>query len=89
MNKGLTINLSYLPVINFAMQQNHVPVIREITLKNTGEETINDIDIIVRFEPEFALEYCTHIDSIAPETEEKISVVPISISTAFLSYLTE
>ena len=89
MTKGLTINLSYLPVINFAMQQNHVPVIREITLKNTGEETINDIDIIVRFEPEFALEYCTHIDSVAPATEEKISVVPISISTEFLSNLTE
>ena len=89
MNKGLTINLSYLPVINFAMQQNHVPVIREITLKNTSEEAINDIDINVRFEPEFALEYCTHIDSIAPDKEEKITVVPISISTEFLSNLTE
>ena len=81
MAKDIQLSLSYLPVINFAMQQNHVPVIREITLKNTGEETINDIDIIVRFEPEFALEYCTHIDSVAPATEEKISVVPISIST--------
>ena len=89
MNKGLTINLSYLPVINFAMQQNHVPVIREITLKNTSEEVINDIDINVRFEPEFALEYCTHIDSIVPDKEEKITVVPISISTEFLSNLTE
>ena len=89
MNKGLTINLSYLPVINFAMQQNHVPVIREITLKNTSEVAINDIDINVRFEPEFALEYCTHIDSIAPDKEEKITVVPISISTEFLSNLTE
>lgn len=89
MTNGLTINLSYLPVINFAMQQNHVPVIREISLRNNGEETLKDIRIIVRFDPEFAQEYSTHIDSIAPEFEEKITVIPISISTDYLSNLTE
>jgi len=36
------------------MQQNHVPVIREISLRNNGEETLKDIRIIVRFDPEFA-----------------------------------
>ena len=87
MTKGLSISLSYLPVINFAMQQNHVPVIREISLRNNGEETLKDIDIIVRFDPEFAQEYSTHIDSIAPESEEKIAVIPISISTDYLSVI--
>lgn len=89
MAKDIQISLSYLPVINFAMQQNHVPVIREISLRNNGEETLKDIDIIVRFDPEFAQEYATHLDSIAPESEEKITVIPISISTDYLSNLTE
>ena len=48
MTKGLSISLSNLPVINFAMQQNHVPVIREISLRNNGEETLKNINIIVR-----------------------------------------
>ncbi len=88
MAKEMQMNLSYLPVINFAMQQNHVPVIHEIMVMNTGDETICDIDIILRFEPEFALEYSTHLDSLAPDSERKISVEPI-ISTDFLSNLTE
>ena len=56
MSKGLEISLSYIPVINFSLQQNHVPVIREIVLRNTGDERIDDIDLVVQFKPEFALE---------------------------------
>ena len=89
MAKDIKISLSYLPVINFAMQQNHVPVIREISVWNDGDEIVRDIDIVVSFEPEFALEYKTRIDMIAPGTEAKVSVVPITVSTEFLSNLTE
>ena len=89
MAKELKIDLSYLPVINFAMQQNHVPVIREISLKNTGDELITDITLTVDFDPQFAAEYTTKIDRIIPGGEERISVVPIVISTDFLSNLTE
>ena len=35
---NLEVQVVHVPVVNFAMQQNHVPIIREITLKNTGEE---------------------------------------------------
>ena len=89
MSKGLEISLSYIPVINFSLQQNHVPVIREIVLRNTGDERIDDIDLVVQFKPEFALEYSQHLDSIAPGKFARISVVPISVSTEFLASLTE
>lgn len=89
MSKGLEISLSYIPVINFALQQNHVPVIREIVLRNTGDEQVDDIDLAVNFEPEFALEYSQHLDSLAPGTSKRISVVPITISTDYLASLTE
>ena len=89
MNKALEISLSYIPVINFALQQNHVPIIREIVLRNTGEAQIDNIDLVVSFEPEFAMEYSQHLDSIAAGKFVKISVVPISVSTEFLANLTE
>ncbi len=89
MSKGLEISLSYIPVINFSLQQNHVPVIREIVLRNTGDERIDDIDLVVQFKPEFALEYSQHLDSIEPGNFARISVVPISVSTEFLASLTE
>ena len=75
MSKGLEIRLSYIPVINFALQQNHVPVIREIVLRNTGDEQVDDIDLAVNFEPEFALEYSQHLDSLAPGMSKRISVI--------------
>ena len=89
MTNRLNISLTYLPLINFAMQQNHVPVIREISLQNPGDEVIENIEIRVRFEPDFAQEFTAHIDSISPHSEEKLTAVPVSISTVFLANLTE
>ena len=40
MGRALNVRLNYLPVINFAMQQNHVPVVRDISIKNSGNESI-------------------------------------------------
>lgn len=85
----LNVDLLYLPVVNFAMQQNHVPVLREIKLRNTSNTTIEDITITLTFEPDFASGYKTHIESISPGCEETVSPVPIVFSTRFLADLTE
>ena len=89
MGRNLNVRLNYLPVINFAMQQNHVPVVRDISIKNSGNESIQDLDIILSFEPEFAVEFTSRIDRIEAGEEKKIAVVPISMSTEYLSNLTE
>jgi len=41
----LQVNLTYTPIINFAMQQNHVPVIRKLTIKNIGRIDLTNINI--------------------------------------------
>lgn len=35
--KSLDIKLNYSSVVNFAMQQNHVPVVREIVITNNSD----------------------------------------------------
>ena len=85
----LKVDLVYTPVVNFAMQQNHAPVIREIKVMNDGDSPVSDIAVRITFEPAFALEYDTHIERIDPGCEETLSAVPISFSTVFLSNLTE
>lgn len=85
----LKVCLLYLPVINFAMQQNHVPVIREVKLCNTSETAIEDISIEISFEPDFGSVYKTHIETISPGCEETVSPVPIVFSTRFFANLTE
>ena len=86
---NLEVQVVHVPVVNFAMQQNHVPVIREIVLKNTGEEDIKGLCVQISFEPDFAGSCQLHIESIAPGSEEQLSAIPIQLSTFFLSQLTE
>ena len=40
---NLEVHVAHIPIVNFAMQQNHVPVIREIMLKNTGKNDLKDV----------------------------------------------
>ena len=63
--------------INFAMQQNYVPVIRFLTVNNNSYELLEGIDLRVSFEPEFAKEFGYHIDSIPPH--ESVEIYPVKI----------
>lgn len=86
---NLEVHVAHIPIVNFAMQQNHVPVIREIMLKNTGKNDLKDVGVHISFEPDFAISYQQHIESIPAGTEERISTIPIQLSISFLSQLTE
>ena len=87
--KSLDIKLNYSSVVNFAMQQNHVPVVREIVITNNSDTPMTDIDVNMTFDPEFAAEYNYTVSSIRPNSEERASVLPIAMSTEFLANLTE
>ena len=50
--------------INFAMQQNYVPVIRSLVVNNNSEEALENISLKITFEPEFAKEFTYHIGCI-------------------------
>lgn len=75
--------------INFAMQQNYVPVIRYLVVNNVSEETIENLDLKVTFGPEFAREYIYHIDNIPANESIEISPVKLTTNTEFLFSLTE
>lgn len=75
--------------INFAMQQNYVPLIRNLLVSNLTDEELKDIDLKISFEPEFAKEFLYHIDSIPPHEAVEITPVRINTNTDFLFSLTE
>ena len=47
---ALEVKLNYTSVVNFAMQQNHAPVIQELRLLNNTESPIEDIDVVITFD---------------------------------------
>lgn len=76
-------------VINFAMQQNYVPIFRKLTLMNNSDGTLSDLVLRISFEPAFAKEYKLKIMSLEPEVPVEISPINIVLSPDYLVGLTE
>ena len=64
MNEQLTIQAGVMNAVNFAMQQNYVPLIRNITLKNMTDAPLEALKLKITFDPAFAGEYTCNIDRI-------------------------
>ncbi|WP_295154107.1 transglutaminase-like domain-containing protein, partial [uncultured Ruminococcus sp.] len=75
--------------INFAMQQNYVPVFRSIILTNNSDKTLKGVFLRLAFEPEFALEYESGAIDLQPAVPSEISPVEIVLKPDYLFSLTE
>lgn len=92
MNNGTSmvdVVFEYLSVINFSMQQNHVPVIRKLLIKNNTDNDLTDVHVEITAEPEFAVAWSNKIDRIEMQGGFDVGALDISLSTKFLSELTE
>ena len=85
----IKLDIIYSPAVNFAMQQNHVPVIRKILLVNDEEEIIEDVKIKVAISPEISDEFERYLDQIPPKSTIEIKDFNLDISPNYLSELTE
>lgn len=88
-NNMIKIDFIYCSAVNFAMQQNHVPVIRKILLKNETEQTIDDVKIAVSLSPDLTITVERVIDSVPAGTMIEVKDLQINISAKYLSELTE
>ncbi len=75
--------------INFALQQNYVPIIKYIRVSNVSGEILENLKLKISFEPQFAKPYETKIDRILPDTPVEISPIHIILSPEYLLSLTE
>ncbi|MCB2184654.1 MAG: hypothetical protein KQH63_21735 [Desulfobulbaceae bacterium] len=51
--KEITITVTVGKHVNLAMQQNSVPIIRELIIRNPGDSVLQDIEICVESDPAF------------------------------------
>src|SRR5690606_36941580 len=58
------IQIDASPVVNYAMQQNAVPVIQRLRVKNLSETDLTDLTLELFAEPDFAFSTTLHIDRI-------------------------
>ena len=89
MDKKIDVSGLISSSVNFSMQQNYVPVIRSLIIRNKSEDNLTDLTLRISFEPEFAKVYTYYIPAVAAGESVEISPVKIILSTEYLFSLTE
>lgn len=75
--------------INFAMQQNYVPIIRNLILRNNSEKDLSKLRLKISFNPEFAKTYEMTIEKLIVGDSIEITPIKILLSPDYLLSLTE
>ncbi|MBR6825328.1 MAG: hypothetical protein IKM59_02155, partial [Oscillospiraceae bacterium] len=85
----LRITASVLPVINFAMQQNGTLMVRSVTLENTTDADIENVDLQITSTPGFCLPFFQHIDCIPAKRSVSVSRPKLILNGEYLAAMTE
>ena len=85
----LNIDFSYLPVVNFAMQQNRVSVIRDFSIENQTEEILKDLKIELGADPEFTTTIPISIEAINAKEKIRVETPKLNLSANYFAQLTE
>lgn len=83
------VEVSMLPSINYAMQQNGIRAIRSIAIENTLPTPLEHVDLTITAAPEFALPLTRHIDYLPAEEKILLSNPDLILNGEYLAGLTE
>ena len=73
----VTIEVDLDPRVNYAMQQNDVPVVKRLRIENLSTEPLRDIIVRVRTEPPLSALWEARVESIAPGAAHGFEPVPL------------
>ncbi len=85
----LNIEFYYLPVVNFAMQQNRVSIIRDLFIENLTQNALRDLKIVLATDPEFATVSPISIEVVAAKEKIRVEIPLLSLSSNYFAQLTE
>lgn len=76
-------------VVNYAMQQNYVPVVRKVILSNLTSEDMHQITVRISAEPEFMKEWSKTLDYLPANQSVVWGPLDLQLSGTFLAGMTE
>ncbi len=89
MENKITFSGNMTAQINFAMQQNYVPVFRNIIMTNNSDEELKNVRLRISFEPEFAGTFESVPVDLRPAQPVEITPINIIMRSEYLFSLTE
>ncbi|NKB72868.1 MAG: DUF3320 domain-containing protein [Candidatus Latescibacteria bacterium] len=75
--------------INYAMQQNDVPIIKGLKISNSSAESLLDLQIGLKADPSFSSGWSSRVERIDPGETYSIGGIDMPLSSGFLGGLTE
>ena len=85
----LDVEVEYDQCVNYAVQQNAVPVIKRITLTNPTPVPYADLLVRITSDPDFCEPWESRIASLEANQKYRLDRVDISLSSSFLAELRE
>ncbi|PWV98533.1 AAA domain-containing protein [Paenibacillus cellulosilyticus] len=76
-------------VMNYAMQQNFVPMIRKLTFHNHLAVDLSGVQVRLKAEPDFAVEWSKNLDHIPAGQPIELGPIQLQVNGTFLAGLTE
>ncbi|MGF1453818.1 MAG: DUF3320 domain-containing protein [Alphaproteobacteria bacterium] len=87
--QSIEIKAAILERITFASHQNDVAVIADLSLRNTGEEILESLELHLTCEPALVAPRIWRIDRLNPNSELRLPDRSVPLAGAMLSDLTE
>ena len=84
-----TIRIELDGRINFAMQQNDVPVVKSLVIDNPLDRPLENLRVQLSGEPAFCEPWEARLSKIPPQSSHKLRLVDLILSPVYLDDLTE
>ncbi len=85
----VAINVQMTEFINYALQQNRIPIIQEVIIHNATESDLSAIELRIWSEPEITASLEQRIELVSADTDFSLKNLPLTAKAEFLAGLTE
>lgn len=85
----VVISAAVTEVVNFALQQNRLPVLRELVIENNMARELGPSVLGISAEPPMLLAYTQALESIPAGQSVRLTDLPLTLDGGFLAELTE
>ena len=88
-NPLISLEVDKSPAVNFAMQQNHVPVVRRLVIHNDSDTAFHDVTLAIHAEPSFLYPFEKKLALLPERTAIDAGLIDVQMQPAWLAGLTE
>ena len=86
---GVRLSIEMTTVVNYALQQNRLPIIQELVIYNDAPEPLQNVYLRIWSEPEIVVALDQNINLISAGTAFSLKNLKLSANGEFLAGLTE